>query len=100
MTRPRLRSVPSQFAMCRAFQHAWDYLDVQRDGRVLIQSLRCMRCATVKYIKIDSRDGDTVGHPSYHYTDGYQLKEGGSMTHRERTAIRLAEIRGNLKGDV
>jgi hypothetical protein len=92
----RLRSVPSQFAMCRVFQHAWKYVDVQRDGKVLIQSLSCMRCETMRFVRIDSRDGVTLS-AYYRYPEGYQMV-GGHMLPAERSAARLSEVKSNLKG--
>jgi hypothetical protein len=83
--------------MCRVFMHAWDYVDVQRDGRVYIQSLRCIRCSTMKFVRIDSRTGDTVT-TWYQHVDGYLFTKGGHMTPDERRSVRLREVKTNLKG--
>ena len=97
MGSPRKRSVPMKYAMCRVYQHSWEYADVQRDGLVYLQSLVCMRCRTVKYVRIDARNGDAKGR-HYTYPEGYLL-EGGPMKAQERSAIRLAEVKANVKGE-
>lgn len=90
-----LRSVPRKYTMCRSFQHAWDYADVLRDGRALIQTLRCIRCATERLVRIDSRSGDWIS-TRYRYPEGYQV-HGGPMQPAERAAIRLSEVKSNLR---
>ena len=97
MTRSQRRSVPSKFAMCRVFMHAWDYEDVVRDGTVLIQTLRCIRCSTRKFIRIDGRTGDSLTS-YYKHAEGYLFTKGGHITPDERAAVRLREVRTNLKG--
>jgi hypothetical protein len=98
MSRSQKRSVPAQFVMCRAWQHAWDYHDVQRDGRILIQSLHCIRCGAMKYVKMDGRTGEPVGNTSMKYPDGYLMPEGGPLTHAERVGLKLDEAKAHMKG--
>ena len=93
---PEKRTVPEKFAMCRVFMHAWEYVDVQKDGRELIQSLRCLRCGTEKFVRINGRTGEAKGY-TYDYPDDY-LITGGAMLPEERSAIRLAQVKTNMKG--
>lgn len=83
--------------MCRVFLHAWNYVDVQRDGRVFIQSLSCIRCGTMKFIRINSSTGAAIT-AWYQHPEGYLFAEGGHMTPDERAATRLNEVKTNLKG--
>jgi hypothetical protein len=90
------RTVPAEYGMCRTWQHAWDYTTVKRKGRDLVQGLACIRCGTMKTVKIDSRTGERLAN-YYDYPDNYTLKEGGSMTQRERAALRLSEVKRHLR---
>lgn len=92
----RDRSVPIEFAMCRTYQHAWDYTTVKKDGRNFIQGLACLRCGTIRYMKIDSRTGERKGN-RYDYPDKYVMEEGGALTARERAALRLAEVKRHIR---
>lgn len=93
----RDRTVPVEFATCRTFLHAWDYTTVKQDGRVLIQGLVCLRCRTMRYVRIDSRTGERKGN-KYDYPDGYVLNEGGGpLTQRERATLRLGEVKRHLR---
>lgn len=92
----KARSIPVEYAMCRVFQHAWNYSTVKKEGRDLIQGLVCLRCKTVRAVRIDSRTGERVGN-RYEYPEQYVLREGGAMTARERAALRLAEIKRHLR---
>ena len=97
MTTPKKhdRTVPVEFAMCRTFLHAWTYTTVKREGRHLIQGLACLRCGTVRSMKINSRTGERMGN-RYDYPDNYILSEGGALTQAERAALRLAEVKRHL----
>lgn len=93
----RLRTVPVEYAMCRTWQHAWNYTTVKQDGRQLIQGLACMRCGTIRMVKIDGRTGERKGN-SYDYPDGYVLKDGGgALSQDERAALRLGEVKRHLR---
>lgn len=89
------RSVPEQFAMCRTFLHAWNYTTVEQKGRELIQGLQCLRCGTIRYVKIDGRTGERKGN-TYDYPDGYVLSEGGPLSAKERAVIRLGEVKRHI----
>jgi hypothetical protein len=89
------RTVPTEYAMCRTFLHAWDFTTVKQDGRRLIQGLVCLRCGTVRYMRIDSRTGERLGN-SYDYPDGYVLAEGGPLSAKERASIRLDEVKRHI----
>lgn len=90
------RSVPAEYAMCRTFLHAWDYTTVKQNGRELIQGLVCLRCGTVRSMKIDSRTGERKGN-SYDYPDGYVLSEGGPLSAKERATLRLGEVKRHIR---
>lgn len=83
------RSVPVEYAMCRTFQHAWDYTTVKKDGRDLIQGLVCLRCGTVRKMRIDGRTGERLGN-AYDYPEHYTFDEGGPLTADERASLRLS----------
>lgn len=91
----KVRDVPAQYAMCRTFLHAWDFTTVKQDGRQLIQGLVCLRCGTVRYMKIDGRTGERKGN-TYDYPDGYVLSEGGPLSARERASLRLSEVKRHI----
>lgn len=82
--------------MCRTFLHAWDPTTVKKDGRNLIQGLVCLRCGTIRSVRIDSRTGERKGN-AYDYPDNYLLDGGGALTQRERAALRLAEVKRHLR---
>lgn len=98
MTTPanKKRMVPVEYAMCRTFQHAWDYTTVKKAGRHLVQGLACLRCGTVRYMKIDGRTGERLGN-RYDYPDKYVMEEGGALTQAERAALRLAEVKRHMR---
>lgn len=81
--------------MCRTWGHAWDYTTVKRLGGEYLQGLVCLRCATERFVKINTRTGETSGS-RYSYAEGYLFHGGGSLTPDERAELRLAEIRGHL----
>lgn len=95
-TKETSRRIPAEYAMCRTWQHAWNYTTVERVGKTLVQGLVCLRCSTVRYAKIDSRTGERMGN-RYDYPDKYVMQEGGTLTARERAALRLAEVRRHLR---
>jgi len=88
-------AIPPEFARCRTFGHAWDFTTVTKKGNELIQGLRCMRCETERFTTINARTGDSQGN-SYSYAEGYQRKGMGAMTPRERSALRLAEVKRHM----
>lgn len=91
---PKNRSVPGHFRMCRVLGHAWDYTTVKRVGGEFVQGLTCLRCETLRYIKVNTRTGEASGS-RYSYPDGYLFHEGGALTPRERARLRLSEIRAH-----
>lgn len=98
MTAPkRDRTVPVEYAMCRTFLHAWDFTSVKKKGRDWFQGLVCIRCGTIRTMKIDSRTGERLGN-SYDYPENYVLKEGGSLTQGERASLRLQEVKRHTRG--
>jgi hypothetical protein len=89
------RNIPVEFMACRSFQHAWDFTTVKHDGGLLVQGLRCLRCPTIKYVKLDSRTGLRTGSARYDYPDNYRVS-GGQLTIDEIAACRLAEVKSHL----
>lgn len=85
------RRIPVHYQACRTFNHAWEFTTVKRDGREYVQGLRCMRCATERFVKIDARTGEPRGN-RYDYPEGYVIK-GGTLTARERAQLRLLEVK-------
>lgn len=81
--------------MCRVYGHAWDYTTVKRNGGELVQGLACIRCTTERFIKINSRSGETSGS-RYTYAEGYLFHGGGALTPQERSELRLEEVLGHL----
>ncbi len=61
-----------------------------------IQGLVCVRCGTVKYMKISARTGLRVGSVRYDYVDGYQVT-GGSLSVDEIAACRLSEVKSHVR---
>lgn len=78
--------------MCRVFGHAWDTTTVKKSGKEFVQGLVCLRCDTLRFIKVNTRTGETSGN-RYDYPDGYLFHEGGALTPRERSELRLFEVR-------
>lgn len=89
------REIDPRYSTCRTWQHAWEPTTVERRGGDYVQGLRCLRCTTERFVKVNARTGDRAGN-RYLYPEGYVLKGGGSLTARERAEIRLAEVRGYL----
>lgn len=89
------RNVRPDHRMCRVYGHAWDYTTAKRLGGEYVQGLVCIRCSTERFMKIDSRSGETKGS-RYAYADGYLFHGGGALTPQERSELRLEEILGHL----
>lgn len=86
----QLNEKPTAQLMCRTLQHSWDVNrgDVERDGRYLLWGLPCVRCETIKTLKIERRTGRSVG-ASYSYPPDYQLHGLGALSADERGSLRL-----------
>ena len=95
------RTVAAQYAMCRTWQHAWDYTSVERQGGEYVQGLRCIRCGTERFVKVDARTGDRGGNRYVYPEDQdrnavpYKMPKGtgGALSVDERAAIRLEEVK-------
>lgn len=102
------RSVPAIYAMCRTWQHAWDYTSVKRDGGEYIQGMRCTRCGTEKQVKINAKSGYREGGNRYVYpedmnpeAEAYKMPKdsGGALSQDERAAVRLEEVLSHFAAD-
>ena len=89
------RDLPTEYATCRTWQHAWEPTTVERKGGEYIQGLRCIRCTTERFVRVDARTGERAGN-RYLYPDGYTLKSGGALSAEERAELRLFEVTGHL----
>lgn len=92
MTKPA-NNLPHKYVKCRLLGHAWDYTTVQRDGRNLIQGLRCLRCGTERKVTINGRTGVNLRN-NYNYAPNYTVP--GGMSARDRAELRLEEFRQHL----
>ena len=89
------REIDPRYSTCRTWQHAWEPTTVERQGGEYVQGLRCLRCTTERFVKVNARTGHRDGN-KYLYPEGYLLKGGGALTADERAEIRLAEVKGYL----
>ena len=89
------REVPDGYRMCRVYGHAWDYATVKKVGSEYVQGLVCLRCETLRFIKVNTRTGETAGS-RYDYPEGYLFSEGGALTPRERAGLRLFDVRSHM----
>lgn len=102
-----MRVVPTQYAACRTWGHAWDFTTVDKlKGEGYRQGLRCVRCKTERTIIISLGTG-LRGHNSYKYPEQlydnatpYQMPKGsgGALSMEERGICALEEIEARYKG--
>lgn len=94
MTRKKPIKEDVQFAECRDLRHAWKPVDAWREGKVFVETLRCIRCNTRKDRAFSATTGDLVHVKSnLRYPEGYLRPKGsGRMTQKEMSAARLSRL--------
>lgn len=93
--------VPVEYAACRAWGHAWDFTTVDRSGGEYIQGMRCLRCPTVRSVRINARTGTREHGNKYQYPEDidpravpYKMPKGsGGLTSEERGQVTLGFIK-------
>lgn len=90
------RGVKKEHRTCRVYGHAWDFTTVKREDQNYLQGLRCLRCSTERFVKINTRTGE-LGGSRYAYPEGYLLNGGGALTQKERAGLRLTEVRSHQR---
>jgi hypothetical protein len=79
--------------MCRTWGHPWEPTDVQKDGAIWIQGLRCNRCGKERKAIIGrygARNGNRYKDP-----EGYKVP--GGLSPKERNQLTLLEVKTKWK---
>ena len=87
------RVVKPRYQTCRAYGHAWEPIDVEKESpTVYLQHLRCIRCQVERTIEINAKRFESRPR-GYRYTNApdYLLK-GGRLTIEEKTRLRMSEL--------
>lgn len=89
--------IQEQFLDCRDLGHTWRWQKAQEDKRyrIITRIVSCDRCGTER-VQTLNQYGYLVSS-SYRYALGYLLKGAGFLTVDDRAAMRLRNVRRNMR---